>query len=183
MTSIPAVLFRNCSNNFKCHYLRNQRLFLDFLLHFWNLHQISSIFKEKMNLLAELFPKLLTLKDVATSTSKRSCFRTSFGKNLLTGSKHCWNEHGTPLIRLGYSSFSWKCSKFHACFRNAIKNPEKVFCFWDNGVWNCCSKFFILLLEYLSSEFNAWTKSLKISYQTESDFFQLNLTRIEEKRG
>ena len=37
--------------------------------------------------------------------------------------------------------------------------------------------------EYLSSAVNALTNSLKISYQTEGDFFQLNLRRIDEKIG
>ena len=27
-------------NNFKRHYLKNKRLCLDFLLHFWNMHEI-----------------------------------------------------------------------------------------------------------------------------------------------
>ena len=41
----------------------------------------------------------------------------------------------------------------------------------------------MLLMEYLSSAVNALTNSLKISYQTERDFLQLNLPRIDEKRG
>ena len=40
-----------------------------------------------------------------------------------------------------------------------------------------------MLPEYLSSAVNALTNSLKISYQTEGDFFQLSLPRIEEKKG
>ena len=47
MTSIPAAICRIYSNNFKRHYLRNKRLFLNFLLHFWNVHEIYSIFKKK----------------------------------------------------------------------------------------------------------------------------------------
>ena len=39
MTSIPAVIWRNYRNNFKRHYVRTKRLFLDFLLHFWSVHQ------------------------------------------------------------------------------------------------------------------------------------------------
>ena len=38
-------------NNFKRHYLGNKKLFLDFLLHFWNV-QIQSIFEKKMSILA-----------------------------------------------------------------------------------------------------------------------------------
>ena len=39
-------------NKFKRHYLKNKRLFVDFLLHFWNLHAIYNILKKKMSILA-----------------------------------------------------------------------------------------------------------------------------------
>ena len=51
------------------------------------------------------------------------------------------------------------------------------------ALWNCCGKFCILLPEHLSSAVNALANSLKISYQTEGDFFQLNFPQIDEKRG
>ena len=47
MASIPAAICRIYRNNLKRHYLKNKRLFLDFLLHFWNVHEIYSIFKKK----------------------------------------------------------------------------------------------------------------------------------------
>ena len=34
-------------NKFKRHYLKNKGLFVDFLLHFWNVHEISNILKKK----------------------------------------------------------------------------------------------------------------------------------------
>ena len=39
-------------NKFKRHYLKNKRLFVDFLLHFWNMHTIYNILKKKMSILA-----------------------------------------------------------------------------------------------------------------------------------
>ena len=39
-------------NKFKRHYLKNKRLFADFLLHFWNMHAILNIMMKKMNILA-----------------------------------------------------------------------------------------------------------------------------------
>ena len=39
MASIPAAICKIYGNNFKRHYLRNKRLYLDFLLHFWSVHQ------------------------------------------------------------------------------------------------------------------------------------------------
>ena len=47
MTSIPEAICRISRNNFKRHYLKNKRFFLDFLLHFWNVHEIYSIFKKQ----------------------------------------------------------------------------------------------------------------------------------------
>ena len=34
-------------NKFKPLYLKNKRLFVDFLLHFWNVHAIYNILKKK----------------------------------------------------------------------------------------------------------------------------------------
>ena len=39
-------------NKFKRHCLKNKRLFVDFLLYFWNVHAIQKILKKKMNILA-----------------------------------------------------------------------------------------------------------------------------------
>ena len=39
-------------NKFKRLYLKNKRLFVDFLLHFWNVHAIYNILKIKMSILA-----------------------------------------------------------------------------------------------------------------------------------
>ena len=53
-------------NNFKRHYLKNKRLFVDFLLHFWNVDEIYNILKKNMSILAKLFQKLWTAKEVVT---------------------------------------------------------------------------------------------------------------------
>ena len=53
-------------NKFKRHYLKNKNTFLDFLLHFWNVHEIQNILKKKMSILAYLFQKLWTAKEVLT---------------------------------------------------------------------------------------------------------------------
>ena len=39
-------------NKFKRHYLKNKSLFVYFLLHFWNVHEIYNILKKKMSILA-----------------------------------------------------------------------------------------------------------------------------------
>ena len=52
MTRIPVGTCRTSRNNSKRHYLKNKRLFLHFLLHFWNVHQFENILKKKMSILA-----------------------------------------------------------------------------------------------------------------------------------
>ena len=47
MTSIPVAICRFFYNNFKSLYLKNEWLFFNFLLHFWNLHEIYNILKKK----------------------------------------------------------------------------------------------------------------------------------------
>ena len=85
------------------------------------------------------------------------------------------------ITRLEYSSFFSKCSKFNAPFRNAIKNPEEVFCFRDNGASSCCMKFSMFRLEYFSSVVNVLTDSVKISDWTIADFTQLNYLEFMTK--
>ena len=64
-----------------------------------------------------------------------------------------------------------------------IKNPENVFCFWDNGPSNCCFNFSMFRRQYLSSVVKVLKNSVKISDQTIADSVQLNLPRIHEKIG
>ena len=40
MTSIPVAMSRLSANKFKRFYLKKQSVFLVFLLHFWNVHEI-----------------------------------------------------------------------------------------------------------------------------------------------
>ena len=66
MTSIPAAICRIYHNKFKRHYLKNKWLFLDYLLRFWNVHEIYIIFKTEVSIQTYIFQKLLMLKDVAS---------------------------------------------------------------------------------------------------------------------
>ena len=49
---------------FRCIYLKNENFWLNFFLQFSNLHHILNTFKKNMTLIAYLFPKLQTLKEV-----------------------------------------------------------------------------------------------------------------------
>ena len=47
MTSIPVEICRFSDNNFKRLYLKKERLFVDFRLYFWNVHEIYNVRKNK----------------------------------------------------------------------------------------------------------------------------------------
>ena len=90
LTLMRSILFRivriSCCK-FKCSYLKNKKLFLDFLFHFWNLHQIFDILKKKVIVIANLFPKLQTKKNLARPLSKKFYFRTPFDSKHVKGTQ------------------------------------------------------------------------------------------------
>ena len=52
MASIPVGISRLSDNKFRRLYLKKERVFLDFLLHFWNVHEIWNIVKKTKSILA-----------------------------------------------------------------------------------------------------------------------------------
>ena len=111
MTSIPAAIGRIFCYNFKRCYLKNGRLFLNFLLIFWNVCEIYNILKKRMRLLAFLFPKFFFRKDVATETSRKSCFRTPFGNQRVNGFQtplKVATHHSCPFSPWISCKLSWK---------------------------------------------------------------------------
>ena len=52
MRSIPVAICRLSDNKFKRVYLKKERLFLDFLLNSWNVHEIKNILKKKKSILS-----------------------------------------------------------------------------------------------------------------------------------
>ena len=78
MTSILFLTENIWRNQFGSNYLKKQKLFQNFFLHFRNLHEILNIFKKKMTFIADLFPKLRTPKDVVRYLSKKSRFKGLF---------------------------------------------------------------------------------------------------------
>ena len=66
MTSIPVDKCRFSNNKFKRLYLKNEKLFEDFFLHFWNVHEIENILKKKKSMLAQLLLKSLHPKEMFT---------------------------------------------------------------------------------------------------------------------
>ena len=103
------------------------------------------------------------------------------------GNEHHFAQQVQTPLSQKQKTFCWFFIAFLKCawnyFRNPMKNPQKRFRFWDNGVWTCCAKLCTLQREYLLSAVNVLTNSLKISDQTNADFFQLNISQINGKIG
>ena len=138
MTSIPAAICTIFCNNFKRYDLKNGRLFLYILLPFWNVHEIYNILKKTMSVLAWLFPKLLFPKEVATETSRRSCFRTPFGNQRVNGFQtpmKVGTHHYYPLFPWISGKLIWKktallWSKILGLFANTLTADDKYSCFY-----------------------------------------------------
>ena len=76
MTSILFKVLRICNSQFKCNYLKNQKLFLNFLFYLWNLHQILNILKKNMMVIANVLPKSQTVDILVRQLSEKRRFRT-----------------------------------------------------------------------------------------------------------
>ena len=76
--------------------------------------------------------------------------------------------------------FFWGCSKLNLHFRNAEKNWENVFSFWDNCIRIGCLKLSPLRREYFLLEVNMLKNILKTLHSTKKDFFQLNCLRSDQ---
>ena len=61
-----------------------------------------------------------------------------------------------------------------------MKNQEKVFVFWDNYIWICVGKFFLLWQEYLSLAIEVLINGPNILNVAKRNFFQVNLSQINE---
>ena len=64
-----------------------QKSFSNFLLHLRNLHRILNILTKKMIVIANVFPKLQTVKILVRPLSKKRRFRTGFGSEHVEASQ------------------------------------------------------------------------------------------------
>ena len=63
--------------------MKKGKTFSKFLSHFWILHQILDILKEKMIVIANVFPKLQTVKIFVRKLYKEHRFRRGFYSQLV----------------------------------------------------------------------------------------------------
>ena len=83
----PVQGCENLQLQFKCNCLKNEKLFLAFLFLLWILHQIWNTLKEKMIVIANVFPKLQTLKSFVRKPSQEHPVRRSFGSQHVKASE------------------------------------------------------------------------------------------------
>ena len=86
MTCILFGIVRICRLRFKCNNLNNEKRFVIFFFHFWKLAQILNILKKKIMVIATLFRKLLTEKDLFRRLSKKLSFKKPLGSQHVKGS-------------------------------------------------------------------------------------------------
>ena len=118
MASIFFKILRICDSQFICNYVINEAFFLKFLLDFWTLYQILNIFKEKMIVIANVFPKLKTVKIFGRKLYKEPRFRTGFGSQHVEASqilvKSPWDNFDH--VTLSFSEkLIWKMSPLVLC--------------------------------------------------------------------
>ena len=107
MASILFEIVRIFNSQFKCNYLKNEKRFLNFRFHFWNLHEILNLLKERMIVVAQVFPKLGTVKMLLTLLSEMPRFRTGFDSQQVKASKIPLKSKWEHFCHV-FSSFSLK---------------------------------------------------------------------------
>ena len=80
----PVLNRDNLTIQFKWYYLEKRKIFLNFLLHFWNLNSILNILEKKMTLTAFVFPKLRTLKTYLDKCLKSQVWEDPSTSTLVT---------------------------------------------------------------------------------------------------
>ena len=98
MTSIPVAISRLSDNKFKSFYLKKQKVFLDFLLNLWNVHEIQNILKQKKSILAYYYRNYCIRKRCLLKPLKCLASADHSVINVLTASKACWRQHGTTFL-------------------------------------------------------------------------------------
>ena len=84
----------------RCNYLRNKKLYLNFLLYFWNVSQILNVLKNKMTLRGVVCSTLRTPKTWLDKCLKSSVLEDPSRSNMVNAPKNCWNLHHISFIKV-----------------------------------------------------------------------------------
>ena len=112
------------NSEFKCSYLKNEKLSLHFLFHFWILHQILNTLTQKIIVIANVFPKLLTVKCFLENSLKSTFSEQALAVNMWKHRKCLLNVHVSAFIMFfNHSQWSWlrKClPQSHVKFKGCL---------------------------------------------------------------
>ena len=106
MASILFIIARIWDSEFKCNYVKNEKLVLNFLFDFWKLQQIWNILKEKL-VIANIFPNLNKVKILVRPLSEKRHFRKRFDSQLVKLSQILAKAPWGHLYHF-FSPFWWK---------------------------------------------------------------------------
>ena len=107
MASILFQIPRICNSQFKCNFLNNEKLLINFLFDFWIQHLILNTLKENMIFIANVNPKLQIVKKLVRPLSKRRRFRTCFDSEDVKASQILAKSQWERFYHV-FSSFSGK---------------------------------------------------------------------------
>ena len=113
MASILFRVVRIFNSHFTRNYLKNENLLLTFLFHFWILHQMLNILKEKLIVIANVSRNLQTLKTFDRKLSQGHRFRTDFGSQHVKASQLLWKspwEHFHHVLLSFSAKLIWNMS-------------------------------------------------------------------------
>ena len=113
MASILFNIARICNSQFKCKYLKDEKHCFSFVFHLWTLHQILNILNKKMMVIANVFPKLQTVKNFVTPLCKKCRFGTHLDSRQVKVSgivaKSQWKSLSHVFSSI-WGQFIWKIS-------------------------------------------------------------------------
>ena len=113
MRTIPLGILGISSSLGKWNYLKNWKLFLNFLFHLWNLHQILNSLGKKTIVIADVFRKLQTVKYLLKPHFRKLCFRTSFDSQRINGCQQFVKSRWEQFYQIFWSlwrEMTWKIS-------------------------------------------------------------------------
>ena len=85
-------------NQFKCNYLKIKKYFLNFSLHFWNLHEIWNTLRKRWASKVICFWNYRLQKAVFLKYLKSAVSEHLWTANMIKGTKHCLNLQGSIFV-------------------------------------------------------------------------------------
>ena len=131
----------------------------------------QSTWQRSMNMIMVLWCIFQQCLGTFTMLLVEGSSKTRFFRHLSNHVLRVRNFGNTKAVRL---IVFFKMFKINLDFKNAAKNWEKIFCFWDNCIWIGIVKLSLLRTGYFSSPANVLTSSTKILHFNKRDFFQFH---------